>query len=76
MAGAYVLITAKSGSERAVVEALKKLQEVKEVKILYGEYDIIARVQVDDIQELNKFLIEQVRPIGSVEKTSTLIIAA
>ena len=76
MAGAYVLITAKSGSERAVVEALKKLREVTEVKILYGEYDIIAKVQVDDIQELNKFLIEQVRPIGSVEKTSTLIIAA
>ena len=76
MAGAYVLITAKSGSERAVVEALKKLREVTEVKILYGEYDIIAKVQVDDIQELNKFLIEQVRPIGNVERTSTLIVAA
>ncbi len=76
MAGAYVLITAKSGSERVVVEALKKLQEVTEAKILYGEYDIIAKVQVDDIQALNQFLLEKVRPIGNVERTSTLIVAA
>ncbi len=76
MAGAYVLITAKSGSERVVVEALKKLQEVTEAKILYGEYDIIARVQVDDIQALNQFLLEKVRPIGNVDRTSTLIVAA
>ncbi len=76
MAGAYVLITAKSGSERVVVETLKKLQEVKEVKILYGEYDIIAKVQVNDIQALNTFLLEKIRPISSVEKTSTLIVAA
>ena len=49
MASAYVLITTKSGSERVVVEALRKLQEIKEMHILYGEYDIIARVQVSDI---------------------------
>ncbi len=76
MASAYVLITTKSGSERVVVEALRKLQEIKEIHILYGEYDIIAKVQVSDIQELNNFLIGKVRSIGSIEKTSTLIVAA
>lgn len=76
MAGAYVLITTKSGSERVVAEALKKLQEVTELKILYGEYDIIAKVQVKDIEALNAFLLEKIRPVGNVERTSTLIVAA
>jgi DNA-binding Lrp family transcriptional regulator len=76
VSSAYVLVSTKSGSERAVVEALRKMQEVTDAKILYGEFDVIAKVQVDDIQELNKFLIEKVRPINSVERTSTLIVAA
>ncbi|MBI4096009.1 MAG: Lrp/AsnC ligand binding domain-containing protein [DPANN group archaeon] len=74
--GAYVLITTKSGSEKIVIEALKKMQEIKEARVLYGEYDILAKVQVNDIQNLNTFLLEKVRPIGHVEKTSTLIVAA
>ncbi len=74
--GAYVLITTKSGSEKIVIEALKKMQEIKEARVLYGEYDILAKVQVNDIQNLNTFLLEKVRPIGSVERTSTLIVAA
>jgi len=74
--GAFVLITTKSGGEKNVVEALKKLLEVKEAKILYGEYDIIAKIQAADIQTLNSFLLEKVRPISDIESTSTLIVAA
>ncbi|HIH14418.1 MAG TPA: Lrp/AsnC family transcriptional regulator [Nanoarchaeota archaeon] len=73
--GAFVLVTTKSGSEKAVVEALKKLPEIKEAKILYGEYDLIAKVQADDIQKLNSFLLDKVRAIKEIEKTSTLIVA-
>jgi len=74
--GAFVLITTKSGGEKNVVETLKKLPEVKEARILYGEYDIIAKIQSADIQKLNSFLLEKVRPIKGIENTSTLIVAA
>ncbi len=74
--GAFVLITTKSGGEKNVVEALKKLPEVKEARILYGEYDIIAKIQAADIQKLNAFLLEKLRPISDIEGTSTLIVAA
>ncbi|MEK6807545.1 MAG: Lrp/AsnC ligand binding domain-containing protein [Nanoarchaeota archaeon] len=73
--GAFVLVTTKSGSEKAVVEALKKLPEIKEAKILYGEYDLIAKIQAEDIQKLNSFLLDKVRAIKEIEKTSTLIVA-
>ena len=75
MIGAYVLIIAKSGFEKQVLEKLRKLKEIKEAKIVYGEYDIIAKIQVNDVSDLNDFLIDKVRNL-EIEKTSTLIVAA
>lgn len=76
MVTAYILVTSKSGEEKNVLESLRKLEGVKEAKIVYGEYDIVAKIQVDDVGKLNDFLLERVRPIRSIEKTSTLIVAA
>jgi len=75
MIGAYVLIIAKSGFEKQVLEKLRKLKEIKDAKIVYGEYDIIAKIQVGDVSDLNDFLIDKVRNL-EIEKTSTLIVAA
>jgi len=73
---AYVLITSKSGGEKNVLEGLQKLEEVEESKIVYGEYDIVAKIKVSDVDKLNEFLLEKIRPIQDIEKTSTLIVAA
>jgi len=75
MIGAYVLITAKSGAEKQVLEKLRKYKEITDARIVYGEYDIIAKIQVPDISDLNDFLLEKVRSLD-IEKTSTLIVAA
>jgi anthranilate phosphoribosyltransferase len=75
MIGAYVLIIAKSGFEKQVLESLRKLKEIKDAKIVYGEYDIIAKIEVGDVSDLNDFLIDKVRNL-EIEKTSTLIVAA
>ena len=75
MVTAYVLITSKSGGEKNVLTGLQELKEVDEAKIVYGEYDIIAKIKVDDVDKLNEFLLEKIRPIADIEKTSTLIVA-
>lgn len=73
---AYILITTKSGTEKEVLDGLKKLPETKDIGVVYGEYDIVVKVKIDDIAALNDFLLEKVRPIKNIEKTSTLIVAA
>ena len=72
---AYVLITTKSGSEKEVLDALKKTKNVKDARILYGEYDIIAKLQLQDITALNDYLLANIRPIHGIERTTTLIVA-
>jgi len=76
MANAYILITTKSGSEKEVLAALKKSENVTDAQIVYGEYDLVVKVEVDDITKLNEFLLESVRTINGIEKTSTVIVAS
>ena len=45
MATAFVLINAEIGSESEVLKDLKAIPEVKEAHMVYGVYDIFARIE-------------------------------
>ncbi len=70
---AYVLIVAEAGSEKNISEELSETDGVEEVDVIYGEYDLIAKIKVDEISQLGDFIMEKVRPIEGVKRTSTLI---
>ena len=70
---AYLLILVKPGEETTVVEKLNQMDEVKMTDVVYGEYDVIAKVEVPDMSALQKFLMEKIRKIDEIERTSTMI---
>ncbi len=45
MPQAFVLINSEIGAEEEVLNALKNMENVKEAYIVYGVYDIVARVE-------------------------------
>jgi len=73
MIEAFVLIVVKPGNEEKVYEKLKQDPRVKEDYRVYGEYDIILRVEVPTIDDLDKFHDEVLRKIPEIEMTETLI---
>ncbi|AHL23800.1 MULTISPECIES: Lrp/AsnC ligand binding domain-containing protein [Thermococcus] len=73
MIEAFVLVVVKPGNEEKVYEELKKDPRVKEDYRVYGEYDIILRVEVPTIEDLDKFHDEVLRKIPEIEMTETLI---
>lgn len=73
MITAYILISTAIGEEKAVAEELGKLKEVEFADILYGEWDIILRVKVENLAELDAFLTQRIRKMKNVKLTSTLI---
>lgn len=73
MITAYILIATTIGEEKAVAEELEKLEEVELSDILYGEWDIILRVKVNDLTELDTFLTQKIRKKKNIKETSTLI---
>ena len=72
---AYVLFKVSSGTERESCEKIAELDEVSLVSIVYGEYDIIARISVADMPALERFVGEKIRKVPSLLVTSTMVIA-
>ena len=73
MSTALVLIRAEPGCEREVYLSLLDIDSITETHVAYGEYDIIARIDFDDEQEMAQTLIGQMRSLPGIIKTETLI---
>lgn len=73
MIEAIVLIVVKPGNEEKVYQEIIKDPRVKEAYKVYGEYDIIIRIEVPSIDELDRFHDEVLRKIKDIELTETLI---
>jgi len=72
---AYVLLKVSSGSEREVCKKIADFDEVVDASIIYGEFDIVAKISVDELPSLEAFLSENIRTIPSIMLTSTMIVA-
>ncbi len=72
---AYVLFKVNSGAEREVCNKITEFDEVQVAGIIYGEYDVIAKISISDLQALEEFLSVKMRNVPSVLVTSTMIIA-
>jgi len=68
----YVLISAKAGKERAVYDELMKVKELVECHPLFGEYDIISKIETDDYKKLGEIVVDKIRKIEGVTDTKTL----
>lgn len=63
MIGAYVLMRIKPGMDRNVLNNVHKLPQVKVTETLYGEYDMLLKVEVETLDELDSFIFDTVRTI-------------
>ena len=74
MATAFVLINAEIGSESEVLKDLNAISEVKEAYMVYGVYDIIARIETDTMQDLKDTISWKIRRLEKVRSTLTMIV--
>lgn len=52
---------------------LKEMPNVVEVHIVYGVYDLIAKIEADDTDSLKKIVTENLRILERVRSTMTMI---
>lgn len=75
MAKAYVLITTEVGAEEEVKELLLKESEVLEAEVVFGVYDIVAKIKADTMEQVRKIVTWKIRRLDKVTSTQTLIVA-
>jgi DNA-binding Lrp family transcriptional regulator len=71
---AYVLMEVPGKQSRKVLESLKEIDGVKEAAATYGDSDIIAKIDVPDISELDEIIVEKIEILAGVKSTHTLIV--
>ena len=73
MAQAFILINTEVGSETLVASKLRTINTIKEVYIVYGIYDILVKIEGNDLNFIRKIIIDQIRKIKNITATITLI---
>lgn len=73
MATAYVLINCELGSEESVIAELKTMDDVVEVHGTFGAYDILAKVESEQVEKLRETITWKVRKIPKIRSTLTLM---
>ena len=68
----YVLINTSPGSEHQVYNKLRTVGEIVEVHPLFGEHDLLVKIEIDDYNRLGNIVIDHIRTIEGVEDTKTL----
>ncbi len=73
METAYVLINCDLGSEDDILDSLKHMDSVKEVHGTFGAYDIIAKIENENKDNLRETITWNVRKLKHVRSTLTLM---
>ena len=72
MAIGFVFMRVSPLHESEVFNKLSKIPEVIELHSLFGEYDIIAKIEAKDYEHLGEIVIHKIRTIDGILYTSTL----
>lgn len=72
MAMGFVLINVAPAHEHEVYNQLSKIPQVVELHPLFGEYDLIAKIDAHDFEELGTIIVNKIRSITGVLDTKTL----
>lgn len=71
---AYVLMKVPSKNSREVMGVLSTYPEVMEASIVYGESDIVARIEVGNQAEMDDLIMTRIHGMPTVESTRTYLV--
>ena len=72
MAVGYVLVNVTPGMEIEAYNTIKEMQNVDDITVLFGDYDLIIKLVADDLASIAKTVVETIRPVNGVLNTKTL----
>jgi len=74
LATAFILVRTDIGFEHEVLDLLKAVDEVKEVHVVYGSYDLVVRVETETIGDLKETVNHMTMLGDNIRSTITMIV--
>jgi len=71
---AFILMIIELGKEYEIAKKVRERfpEEVRDVHVTYGEYDVVAKVTVRTLKDLDR-VVTEIRGMPGVKTTTTLI---
>jgi DNA-binding Lrp family transcriptional regulator len=74
MATSFVLINCEFNSEKDIIEQLKSIDGIEQVYGVFGAYDILAKIESEDIKKIRGTITAKIRKIKKISSTLTLVV--
>lgn len=73
MITSYTLARVLPAKDKDAYNEVKTFDEVKEVILTYGEYDLIIKIESDSLEDLDHFIFNKLRATEGIIATTTLL---
>jgi DNA-binding Lrp family transcriptional regulator len=70
---AYVLLNVDYKQQKIIIDQAKKVPSVKEVKTVYGIYDILILLESESMQEIKNAIDVDLHKIDGINNLTSLI---
>ncbi len=72
MEEAYILLSCEIGKELEIASQLRTINEIKNVMITYGEYDIVFEAETENPEKMDNLITSKIRKLEKIRSTITL----
>ena len=71
----YILFSLKPGMKKNFLQSVRKIKEVKEAHIVLGNWDAVAEVEAEDVQDLERIYFNEIDKLMSITSSRLYIMA-
>lgn len=72
MEKAYILLSCEIGKEQDLASQLRIINEIKNVMITYGDYDIVVEAETENTKKMDNLITSKIRKLEKIRSTITL----
>ena len=72
MAVGYVLVNVSPGQEYQAFQTIKELENVSDATLLFGDYDIIIKLEAESLGIIAKTVVDTIRQVPGDTGSKTL----
>ncbi len=70
----FILINSELGKEKSLLKEIRSIPNVKEAPFIYGIYDIIVKVEAENMEKLKEIVTFKIRRLNDVRNTLTMTV--
>ncbi|WP_316506512.1 Lrp/AsnC ligand binding domain-containing protein [Nitrosopumilus sp.] len=72
---AHILVTCEDKREDDIINEMKSIKEVREIKKTFGAYNAVIRVEAESVQKIKRIMADKIRNRPGILSTLTLVSA-